>query len=207
MQHRFRRLATAGIIVIVVLLATQGTSGAASLSLKAAAGRYNTTTYQPLGNAKDAQAGWTNKAAASGKFSMQLTKATNDRYAYAAAIVKGVEGMTIADLGDIAFSFQGACEGGSPRFNLYYDNDNNGSADGVAFYGCNNVTLTTPVANWSRATFDASVAPFEYNFGTGLPSMTDSSKVVQLSVLIDVVGSVFVDDVSAGGLSTGEPSS
>jgi hypothetical protein len=206
MHHRMRRLATAATIIVVVLLASQGTSGAAGLSLKGAAGRYNVSTFQPLGNAGDAQASWTNKAAASGKFSMQLTKATNDRYAYAAAIVKGTEGMTIAALGDIAFSFQGVCEGGSPRFNLYYDNDNNGTADGVAFYGCNNVTLTTPAAGWSRATFDASVAPSEYNFTTGLPSMTDASKVVQLSVLIDIVGSVNVDDVSAGGLSTGEPS-
>jgi hypothetical protein len=206
-RNRFKKLGTAAVITVAVLFASQGASGAAGLSLKGAAGRYNVNTFQPLGNSGDAQASWTNKTAATGKFSMQLIKATNDRYAYAAAIVKGTERMTVAALGDIAFSFKGDCAGGSPRFNLYYDNDGNGTADGVAFYGCNNVTLTTPVAGWSRATFDASVAPFEYNFTTGLPSMTDASTVVQLSVLIDIVGTVNVDDVAAGGLSTGEPSS
>lgn len=205
MHHRIRRVALATTFIVITVLASQGTSGAAGLSLKAAAGRYNTTSFQPLGNAGDAQAGWTNKAAATGKFSMQLTKNTNEQYAYAAAIVKGAEGMTIAAAGDIAFSYQGACNGGSPRFNLYYDNNADGAPDGVAFYGCNNAAPTSPAAGWSRVSFDASVAPSEYNFTTGLPSMSDSSTIVQLSVLIDIVGTVNVDDVSVAGLFTGEP--
>ena len=58
--------------------------------------------------------------------------------------MQGVEGMTIADLGTIGFSVNGTCGAGSPRFNLYYDNDGDGQADGVAFYGCGNHVSGTP---------------------------------------------------------------
>jgi hypothetical protein len=200
MQHRFGRLATACTIVAVALLAGQGTSGSAGLSLKGAAGRYNTATFQPLGNAKDAQASWTNKTALAGKFSMQLTKVTDDQYAYAAAIVKGVEGMTASQLGPMGFAFKGTCNGGSPRFNLYYDNNGDGGWDGYTFYGCNNVTPTDSGGGWSTVSFDPLAPPF-----TVYDAIGPNSKVVQLSVLIDIVGSVNIDNVTAGGSTVGEP--
>ena len=200
MQHRMRRLATACAIVVVVLLAGEGTSGAAGLSLKGAAGRYNVSTFQPLGNGKDAQASWTNKAALTGRFSMQLTKATDDQYAYAAAIVKGVEGMTVTQLGTIGFSHTGVCNGGSPRFNLFYDNNGDGGWDGYTFYGCNNVTPTDAGGGWSTVSFDPLVP-----FGGAYDPIGPNSQVVQLSVLIDIVGSTNIDNVTAGGATVGEP--
>jgi hypothetical protein len=199
MLHAIRRLTTACTIVVVVLMATQGTSGATSLSLRGAAGRFNTTTFQSLGKATDASANWTNKTAKSGRFSMQLTKNTDDQYAYAAAVVKGVEGLTVADLGTIGLSFKGACNGGSPRFNLFYDTDADGAWDGYTFYGCNNVTPTV-AGDWSTVSFDPLAPPS----GAG-NAITGTATVVQLAVMVDLVGSVNIDDVTAAGSTVGEP--
>jgi hypothetical protein len=183
-----------------------------NLKLKGQAGRFDPVTYQPLGNAKDARASWTNKAFLDGKQSMFLEKTTNDRYAYASAIVQGVEGTQVASLGDLAFSFTGACNGGSPRFNLYFDSDGDGSANGVAFLGCNNVTLTDAgEPGWQTATFPASlvlaggVGGSCYDFNPAGPcSISGSSTVTSLSVLIDIVGSNNIDRVTVGANVTGE---
>ena len=198
---KFRKLL--GIVAAVALgvAAFGGQSyGAPSLSLKGAAGRFNTTTFQTLGNSGDAQASWTNKVAASGKFSMQLTKTTDDQYAYAAAIVKGVEGMTVSDLGTIGFSFNGPCNGGSPRFNLFYDTNGDGGWDGYTFYGCNNDATPTVNGAWTTVDFDP-LAPF----GGAYDPITAGAKVVSLSVLIDIVGSAYIDNVTAAGVTVGEP--
>jgi hypothetical protein len=199
--------------ILVAVLATPVTAGGGGLSLKGQAGRFDTTTFKSLGNSTDAQASWTNKVALDGKFSMFLQKTTNDQFAFAAAVVDGVNGRSIASLGDLAFSFTGECNGGSPRFNLYFDSNGDGQADGIAFLGCNNVTLTQPAAGWQTATFsNALVAAggvggscYDFNPVIGPCTISSTATVTSLSVLIDIVGSNNIDRVSVDGVTTGEP--
>src|SRR5713226_5604026 len=140
--------------ILIAVLATPVSAGGGGISLKGQAGRFDTTTFKALGNSTDAQASWTNKVALDGKFSMFLEKTTDDQFAFAAAVVDGVNGQTVGSLGDLAFSFTGVCNGGSPRFNLYFDSDGDGQANGIVFLGCNNVTLTSAGApGWQTATF------------------------------------------------------
>ncbi len=202
---RMKRAIGALVVVggLVAGMASQASAAKPSspvLSLKGAAGRFDTTSFKSLGNSTDAQASWTKGVALDGKFSMSLTKATNDQFAFAAAIVKGVEGMSVSDLGTISFAFTGVCSGGSPRFNLYYDSNGDGVADGVAFYGCNNVANPDLGNGFLGASFDATTPPFDAG-----PGLTGASKVVQLSVLIDIVGSTNIDRVGAAGQTVGEP--
>ena len=204
-------LAVLSAAVLMSFAVFSAASAEPSFGLKGAAGRFNTTTFQSLGNSKDAQASWTNKASLDGKFSMFLEKTTNDQYAFAAAIVNGVEGRTVGSLGELAFSFTGDCNGGSPRFNLYFDSDGDGEANGIAFLGCNNVTLTSPATGWQTATFSnayilAPVAGACYDFNPADDcSISLTATVTSLSVLIDIVGSNNIDRVSVAGIATGEP--
>jgi len=206
-------LVVAVLAILVALLATPVTAGGSGISLKGQAGRFDTTTFRALGNSADAQASWTNKAALDGKFSMFLEKSTNDQFAFAAAVVDGVNGRTVGSLGDLAFSFTGVCNGGSPRFNLYFDSDGDGQANGIAFLGCNNVTLTPAGApGWQTATFSnalvaaGGVGGSCYDFNPAGPcSISSTATVTSLSVLIDIVGSNNVDRVTVDGVSTGEP--
>jgi hypothetical protein len=199
--------------ILVAVLATPVTAGGGGISLKGQAGRFDTTTFQPLGNSTDAQASWTNKVALDGKFSMFLEKTTNDQDAFAAAVVDGVNGQTVGSLGDLAFSFTGVCNGGSPRFNLFFDTNGDGQADGIVFLGCNNVTLTTPATGWQTATFPnalivaGGVGGSCYDFTPPFSACTVSATatVTSLSVLIDIVGSNNIDRVTVNGVSTGEP--
>jgi hypothetical protein len=204
--------AIAVLAILVAVLATPVTAGGGAISLKGQAGRFDTTTFQSLGNSTDAQASWTNKVALDGKFSMFLEKTTNDQFAFAAAVVDGVNGRSIASLGDLAFSFTGACNGGSPRFNLYYDSDGDGQANGIVFLGCNNVALTQLADGWQTATFShaliaaGGVGGSCYDFNPAGPcSVGPTATVTSLSVLIDIVGSNNIDRVTVNGISTGEP--
>lgn len=169
------------------------------IKLKPVAGRFGPEPdYKPLGNSTSAQAQWTNKQAETGKFSVLLDKSVpTSEWAYAAAIVNGVEGKTVAGLGTIGFSVNGTCGGGSPRFNLYYDTDNDGQADGVAFYGCGNHIVGSSGGWTQMAVADATVSD-----SGPVPA---TAKVVQLSVLVDEQGTYFVDNVKAAGQTVGEP--
>jgi hypothetical protein len=198
--------------ILVAVLATPVTAGGGGISLKGQAGRFDTTTFQPLGNSTDAQASWTNKVALDGKFSMFLQKTTNDQFAFAAAVVDGVNGQTVESLGNLAFSFTGVCNGGSPRFNLYFDTNGDGQADGIVFLGCNNVTLTTPATGWQTATFPnalivaGGVGGSCYDFNApSTCTVSATATVTSLSVLIDIVGSNNIDRVTVAGVATGEP--
>jgi len=210
----FGKVPVVGLLVILVaVLATPGSAGGGGISLKGQAGRFDTTTFQSLGNSTDAQASWTNKVALDGNFSMVLEKTTNDQFAFAAAVVDGVNGQTVGALGDLAFSFTGACNGGSPRFNLFFDTNGDGQADGIVFLGCNNVTLTSAGANgWHTATFPNSlvvaggVGGSCYDFNNpSTCSVSATATVTSLSVLIDIVGSNNIDRVTVAGVATGEP--
>lgn len=211
-KHILGKVPVVAVLAILVALLATPVSAGGGISLKGQAGRFDTTTFQALGNSTDAQASWTNKVSLDGRFSMSLQKTTNDQYAYAAAVVDGVNGRTVSSLGDLAFSFTGVCNGGSPRFNLYYDSDGDGQANGIAFLGCNNVTLTQPAAGWQTATFPnalvaaGGVGGSCYDFNPAGPcSIGPNATVTSLSVLIDIVGSNNIDRVSVNGVTTGEP--
>src|SRR5260370_12210264 len=143
----FGKVPVVGLLVILVaVLATPVSAGGGGISLKGQAGRFNTTTFQSLGNSTDAQASWTNKVALDGQFSLLLEKTTNDQFAFAAAVVDGVNGQTVATLGDLAFSFTGACNGGAPPLHPFFYPHRDGHAGrGVLFWGTH-ATFTSPAA-------------------------------------------------------------
>src|SRR2546427_5645334 len=138
-----------------------------SLKLIPTAGNFAPPDFlKEIGNGLYSQARWTNRVALDGKFSMLLAKSVdfascytatpqNGCAAFAAAIVSGVQGMTITDLGDIGFSVSGSCGAGSPRVNLLYDSDGDGLADGVAFYGRAAHMSGAPAAGWARMSASA----------------------------------------------------
>jgi len=168
------------------------------LSLKPVAGRFVGGDFKPVGNGTAAQAQWTNKLAHTGKFSVLMEKSVpTSEPAFAAAIVDGVEGWTVADLGSIGFWVDGPCTGGSPRFNLGYDTDGDGDRDGTAFYGCaNHVTATD--GDWTQM----SVATATVSDSGPVPA---TATVLSLSVLVDEQGTYAVDDVTVAGQTVGEP--
>src|SRR3989442_11264137 len=187
-----------------------------SLKLDPIAGNFPPPDFlRQTGNGPYAQAQWTNKLALDGKFSVLLAKSVdfsscytatpqNGCAAFAAAIVTGVEGITIADLGDIGFSVNGDCGAGSPRFNLLYDTNGDGQADGVAFYGCA-AHVSGSVGDWTSMSASAATPDFCYTFPDGACSLTLDSTVVELSVLVDEQGVWHIDRVQAAGSTTGEP--
>ena len=189
-----------------------------SLKLEPTAGNFAPPDFaKETGNGPYAQARWTNKVALDGKFSVLLEKSVdfascytpvpeNGCAAFAAAIVKGVEGITIAELGEIGFSVMGTCGAGAPRFNLYYDTNGDGQADGVAFYGCATHVSGAPAPGWISMTASSAVPDFCYSFEPpGACTLTPASTVVQLSVLVDEKGTWYIDRVLAAGATTGEP--
>jgi predicted small secreted protein len=189
---------------------------AVSLKLNPTAGNFPPPDFLiQTGNGPYSQARWTNKVALDGKFSVLLEKSVdfascntptplNGCAAFAAVIVSGVEGTTIADLGDIGFSVSGTCGGGSPRFNLYYDTDSDGQADGVAFYGCAAHVIGT-ATGWTSMSVSAATPDFCYTFPSDPCTLTSGSTVVELSVLVDELGAWNIDRVQAAGATTGEP--
>jgi len=187
-----------------------------SLKLDPIAGNFPPPDFlRQTGNGPYSQAQWTNKVALDGKFSVLLAKSVdfsscytatpqNGCAAFAAAIVTGVEGITIADLGDIGFSVNGDCGAGSPRFNLLYDTNGDGQADGVAFYGCA-AHVSGSVADWTSMTASAAAPDFCYTFPSDACTLTPAATVVELSVLVDEKGTWHIDRVQAAAATTGEP--
>ena len=187
-----------------------------SLKLDPTAGNFPPPDFlRQTGNGPYSQAQWTNKLALEGRFSVLLAKSVdfsscytatpqNGCAAFAAAIVTGVEGITIADLGDIGFSVNGDCGAGSPRFNLLYDTNGDGQADGVAFYGCA-AHVSGSIADWTNMTASAAAPDFCYTFPSGDCTLTPTATVVELSVLVDEQGTWHIDHVQAATATTGEP--
>ena len=187
-----------------------------TLKLDPTAGNFTLPDYKPTGNAGYSQAQWTKNVVLDGKFSVRLEKTVdfqscntdapeNGCAAFAAAIVTGVEGITIAELGDIGFSVSGSCGAGSPRFNLYYDTDGDGQANGVAFYGCAAHVSGTPATGWTSMSASAATPDFCYTFPDAACTLTSASTVVELSVLVDELGVWYIDRVQAAAATTGEP--
>lgn len=185
-------------VVVLALPALATAAKPSTIKLKPVAGRFVGDEFKPVGNSTDAQANWTNKEAETGKFSMFLQKSVpTTSPAFAAAIVEGVEGKTVADLGSLGFSVKGPCTGGSPRFNLQYDTDSDGEADGIAFYGCANHPFPSMTDYTHMFVPTATIA----DNGPVDPAAT----VISLAVLVDEQGSYYVDNVMAAGQTTGEP--
>lgn len=191
--------------------------GPVSLKLDPTAGNFPPPDFaKETGNGQYSQARWTNKVALDGRFSVLLEKsvdftpcatvADNGCAAFAAVIVNGVEGLTIAELGNIGFSVMGTCGGGSPRFNLFFDSNNDGQPDGVAFYGCGN-HITSVSDGWTSMSVSAA-APESCSLFESPDPCGDltSAIVIQLSVLVDEKGTWNIDRVQAAGATTGEPS-
>ena len=198
-MRKLRALSLAAVIVTAFAVAATSLAATGTIKLKPTAGRFgDAPDYKALGNGTAAEASWTNKAAASGKFSVLLEKSVpTAEPAYAATLVDGVAGLTVADLGTTGFSVKGTCSGGSPRFNLRYDVDGDGNADGIAFYGCANHIVGTN-GDWTRMEVaDATVSD--------LGPVPATATVTQLSVLVDEQGTYWVDDVTAAGQTVGEP--
>src|SRR5439155_1461520 len=95
--------------------------------------------------------------------------------------------------------------GGAPRFNLFYDTDGDGLAEGVAFYGGAAHVSGTPAEGWTSMSASAATPDFRYSFPAGDCSLTSSSTVVELSVFVDELGAWNIDVVRAAGATTGEP--
>src|SRR2546422_188598 len=189
-----------------------------ALKLLPTAGNFPPPDFaKETGNGPYSQARWTNRVALDGKFSMLLEKAVdfascytptpqNGCMAFAAVIVTGVEGITIDELGEIGFSVNGDCRAGSPRFNLYYDTNGDGQADGVAFYGCAAHVSESPATDWTSMVVASVVTPdFCYTFPSDPCTLMPASTVVELSVLVDELGVWHIDRVRAAGSTTGEP--
>ena len=187
-----------------------------SLKLDPTAGNFPPPDFaKETGNGPYSQARWTNRVALDGRFSVLLEKSVdfascytptpqNGCMAFAAVIVTGVEGITIADLGNIGFSVNGDCGAGAPRFNLYYDTNGDGQADGVAFYGCAaHVSETT--TDWTSMSASAAAPDFCYTFPSDPCTLKPASTVIELSVLVDEQGVWHIDRVQAAGSTTGEP--
>ena len=152
------------------------------------------------GNGQNAQGQWTNKESETGKFSVLLEKtAPTNSCAGAAVVVKGVEGDTVASLGAIGFSVKGNCGGGSPRFNLLYDTNDDGQYDGFAFYGCAN----HPGGPGAKPGWVRMLDPDATTSDSG--PVPPNAEVVQLYVIVDEQGTYYIDNVIAQGQTVGEP--
>jgi hypothetical protein len=208
-------IAAVAMLAVALVVPTLASAGPVDLKLYPTAGQFKdkqSGAFQPIGNSTAAQAQWTNKVAETGKFSVLLQKSTptdDSAFPFAAAVVKGVEGLTIPQLGTIGFSSKDVCGGGSPRFNLAYDSTGDGQADGITFYGCANHD-TTPAGPWHHMQADPKVPDFCIGIlpsGNLGPCTFDpvASTVVQLAVVADEQGTYYIDNVIAAGKTVGEP--
>jgi hypothetical protein len=200
-------LAVSGLMAGASLAVSSPAGAAGDLSLKGQAGRFVGDDFKPVGAGTTAQASWTNKVALSGDHSMLLEKSVETSSpSYAAAVVQGAAGMSVGDLGTVGFSVNGACTGGSPRFNLYFDTDGDGGADGILFLGCGNHVVSTG-DGWTTMSVDPLTATSGYMFDGSAFAIDADDTVTSLSVLVDEQGTYYVDDVVVAGQTLGEPNS
>ena len=155
------------------------------------------------GNALNVQAKWTNKAALEGKQSILLEKtAATTHCSYAAAVFtgSGIEGDAMAGTEVLSFWVKGSCAAGSPRFNLFFDNDGDGAWDGYKLWGCSGYLSGATSGDWSEVSVTTGT-PGGVDTGNFIPGV---STIVQLSVLADDTGSSNVDKVTYDTITVGE---
>jgi hypothetical protein len=110
--------------------------------------------------------------------------------AAAYAVIDGVEGITLADLGyDVKDG--GHCSGGAPRFNV-------DASDGFHFVGaCTNGTVAgVPAAGWTR---------YRFSLAQAFPPITPGATINSIAVLFDEEGSVIIDNIDVNDTLIGKP--
>ena len=196
----------------VLALAATASAGPGGLKLHPTAGNFKPPDFGYSGNGQYAQAQWTNKVARTGKFSVLLQKSVdfascytatpvNGCAAYAAVVIKGVEG-DLVNATPIGYWWKGDCAGGSPRMNLFYDNDGDGQWDGYGFYASCNAAAVPDANGWRQVTSNTSTP--EGGF-VGTPPVATAT-IVSLSIIVDTKQTTYVDDVRYGSTTVGEPS-
>jgi hypothetical protein len=195
-----------GVAVPVALAAPS----APSITLKPVAGNYPPPAFdKATGNGKYSQAQWTNKQAHTGSKSILLQKSVdyfscysatpeNGCASFAGVVVKGVEGLN-ANNHPIGYSFKGESLGGSPRVNLYYDNDGDGEWDGYKFLADSTTAGAPDASGWRTVTDNTSLGV------TVGDAMLPAATIIQLSLIIDNKQTTHVDDVVFDTTTVGEP--
>jgi hypothetical protein len=201
-----RMLALVLVVVAASMAVAVATAAPQKLKLAPTAANFPAPDFAKVtGNSTYSQAQWTNKEAHTGKFSVLLQKnadytdcSTNGCAAYAAVVLKGVEGDLAANH-TVGYWFKGDCSGGSPRINLFYDNDGDGQYDGYKFLADCTTGGVADANGWRRVTDNT-------NGGVTVGDpMLPTATILSLSVIVDVQGTTYVDDVQYDGATVGEP--
>jgi hypothetical protein len=200
MHRKLAALVGAGALAVVAAGTGPAFADPEGLSLKPRAARFVGAEFKSVGGGKDAKASWTTTEARTGNHSVYLAKNVPTSDPAAAVIdVQGIAGTPFADLETLSMSVNGYCSGGAPRFNVYWDNDGDGSIDGYGFYGCaNHVSGQDGV--WTLVSAD-SQAPDSVVEQPPAPGAT----VLHVQIVMDEQGSTYVDDVGLAGEEIGEP--
>ena len=180
--------AIVGLAVGAVIVTTASTAQAADNgpTLRPVAGRYSGTPGKYVGGGTAAKA-YRN---ADGSYTLAKLATTNTD-AYAALIVDGVKGEQLDELGTFSFAPTGHLGGGSPRMNLFWENNDGDAAyDGYALLGG-----SSAVDADGRITIDLSTVKGFVDGAAPAPDATVSS----LSILVDEQGTSTIDDVILDG--------
>jgi hypothetical protein len=178
--------ATIGLAIGTAVVTAASTAQAAdtdSITLRPVAGRYTGSPEKYVGGGSAA------KAYRNDNGSYTLAKlATTETNAYAALVVDGAQGEQLAELGSFSFDVGGHAGGGSPRMNLFWDNDGDAAYDGYALVG--GASAVTD----GRISIDLSnVEPYAGE------DPDEDATVVSLSILVDEQGTWTIDDVMLDG--------
>lgn len=119
------------------------------------------------------------------------------------AIVGGVEGITLTELG-FDYRNDGHCGAGAPRFNVTLPNGN------YFFFGCiyGNPQATAPGPGWTRIKWDAtqgSVFPAGAYAWPGFPVEVKSILIVFDEGTDQGVGFALLDNIDINGIRIGKP--
>ena len=121
--------------------------------------------------------------------------------AAAFAVIDGVEGITLTELG-FDYRTDGHCGAGAARFNVT-------ASDGFHFMGgCANGTVTgSPAPGWNRVRIDPS------NPAQAFPVLTPGATIKSIAILFDeatdtgpdFTGFVYLDNIDVNGTLVGKP--
>lgn len=133
---------------------------------------------------------------------LQKTGPSVANCAAAGAVITGVEGITLTEIG-FDIRNDGHCGAGAPRFNVM-------ASDGFHFLGgCANGTQTpnTPAPGWMRVRIDPA------NPGQAFPPIAAGATIVGIAILFDegtdagpdFTGFAFLDNIDINGILIGKP--
>ena len=163
------------------------------ITLQPVAGRYATPTKHPEAGKvrwwRKRREGLPERTTAATRWPSWSRRTTNT---YAALIVEGIQGQPLADLHAFSFDVDGYVGAGSPRMNLSWDNDGNGTQGRVRARGRLAVRLST----------DTSHRPRQRPAFSGVGPDGDAT-VVSMSILVDEQGTSTISDVTLNGGTLG----